>query len=247
MNHRNGEIPGSDASCVAQQVRRCLLIAAALGWTLMLISETNIVLPNFCSVRSKYLLDFSWTQFESLLLLNSPSTFVLQWMLMLLAMMPPSLIRPLTHLLEKNAASHSTAQTIARFAIAYVTVWMIAAPMFVLVAAILQALFASHLWALLGVATLIAMGWRATPLRQVCLNGCHKEPPACPIAQRSDATGFRYGADIGSSCIGACWPLMLAAQAAHGEAHAPSMAIAALAMYCERLARPRAARWRWPL
>jgi predicted metal-binding membrane protein len=164
---------------------------------------------------------------------------------MLLATMPPLLLHPILHVWTRSLARRRI-RAVALFLFANTAVWM--AVGCVLAAGALAMRMVADLDAVLAaaVATGIALVWQATPVKQTCLNRCHRLPPLAAFGIAADLDCLRFGAQAGAWCVGSCWALMLAALMA-GDAHGFAMLAVAAVSSAERMERPRPARWRMPL
>jgi predicted metal-binding membrane protein len=212
-----------------------LLLVSLVGWTAPLAAGRWFAVPDFCGGSAG-----SWLEPDALAQYH-PGLLVLPWLLMLLAMMPPLLARPIRHLWRRSLRRRRM-RAIALFAAAYTAVWLLGGVV-LLAAAIMLRGFAE---VAVVPAAAIAFLWQATPVKQVCLNGCHRLPPLATFGLAADLDCLRFGFTAGSWCVGTCWALMLVPLAA-GAAHLTLMAVASLVMLLERLGPPRPARWHVPL
>jgi len=197
-----------------------LLLVSLAGWIASLAASRWFEAPGFCGI--------------------SPAApwGAVPWALMLLAMMPPLLARPITHLWDRSLARRRT-RAIAAFVAAYASVWMLAGVVLMVAAASLRALTEAA-WL---PAIVIALAWQATPLKQTCLNRCHLLPRLSAFGLTADRDCLRYGLVSGLWCLGSCWALMLVPLAADGWLMLP----VAVLLLIERQMPPRPATWRIPL
>jgi predicted metal-binding membrane protein len=160
------------------------------------------------------------------------------WLLMVLAMAPPLLFRPLMAL----ALRPDGAERVAAFTAAYAAVWMAAGLAMPLVLCLLQSAAQPLHAPVLAVSLALAVAWQATPWKQRALNLCHAEVPLAGMV----LSDLGLGARVGLGCVGACWPWMWAPMAVAGDHRISMLAIAAL-LLLERLAPTRDAAWRLPI
>lgn len=165
----------------------------------------------------------------------------LAWAGMVAAMGAPLLLQPLRHLIARSFANRRT-QAIALFVAGYGAVWMLVGPVLAVLALGLRLATPSAAWAF-AVAAALAAIWQVSPAKQLCLNACHRRPALAAFGWPAARDAVRFGAASGSWCVGACWPLMLAALTA-GPAHGLVMAAAAIFAAGERLEPPAPAAWR---
>jgi predicted metal-binding membrane protein len=179
---------------------------------------------------------------EAALLLNPPAGLAWPWLTMLLAMMPPLLARPVAHLWERSLARRRL-RAIALFAAGYVAVWMLAGIVLMMAAIALKTLVGAAFLPAPAVAVAIALLWQATPVKQACLNRCHRLPRLSAFGLAADRDCLRYGLVAAFWCVGTCWALMLVPLVAD-QAHAAVMAVSAVVLLAERAAPARPLRWR---
>jgi predicted metal-binding membrane protein len=219
-----------------------LLLASLVGWVAPLASGRWLAVADFCGGSAGIWLAGGW---RGALALNQPELLVLPWLLMLLAMMPPLLVRPMRHLWRRSLRRRRT-RAIALFAVAYTAVWLLAGVGLLAAAIVLRGIAEAAPGAAILPAVAIALLWQATPPKQACLNFCHRLPPLATFGLAADLDCLRFGLSAALWCVGTCWALMLVPLAADG-AHLALMAVASVVMLAERLAPPQSARWRVPV
>jgi predicted metal-binding membrane protein len=211
-----------------------LLLVSLVGWVAPLAASRWFGVKDFCGSGG------SWVG-SAPFVLNQPGLLVLPWLLMLLAMMPPTLARPVRHLWRRSLRRRRLRE-IAQFAAAYTAVWLLAGAVLLAVAMALRGLAE----AAVVPAVAIALLWQATPVKQACLNGCHRLPPLATFGLAADFDCVRFGLTAALWCVGTCWALMLVPLATDA-AHVGLMAVASVVMFAERLPAPRPARWHSPV
>jgi predicted metal-binding membrane protein len=215
-----------------------VLLISAATWMMFLacpwVAMTHVHLPGGVSGRS---LNSS----DVLLVLNSLATLAAGWALMLIAMMLPTLIAPIHHVLDRSF-KRRRARSVVLFLLGYTVIWMVAG-------GLLHAIkFALHLLApepyLLSAG--VALGvivWQCSPTKQRCLNREHNHPELAAFGIAADWDALRFGTLHGIWCVGSCWALMLfTILLSHG--HLAAMAAVTFLMISESLEQPRLVRWR---
>jgi len=179
------------------------------------------------------------------LLLDPPTQLVLAWLLMLAAMMPPLLARPVEHLWFGGAAERRS-RAVGLFIIAYVAVWTLAGVLLMASAVAIEVLGSAAGVPALAATGFVAFIWQTTPLKQAALNLCHLRPRISPSGLAADRDCLKYGLSTALACVGACWALMLVPLVLHRH-DCLIMAIISAILVFERQAEDRPARWRFPL
>ncbi len=175
----------------------------------------------------------------------SPASFLVFWVVMMIAMMFPS-VAPTAILWVGGIAR--TSSGIGRFARAgsfiagYLVVWtaygLAALAAIAGAATLVQRAPESARWVGAGVFAFAAL-YQITPLKHACLRHCRS-----PLAAMMQYAGFpRYGRDVlaglhhGTFCVGCCWALMASLVAAGFMNFAAMAAIAALIFLEKRWVR----------
>jgi predicted metal-binding membrane protein len=176
---------------------------------------------------------------------NSAAPLASGWLLMLAAMTPPLVVGPLRHIWERSFARRR-ARAMFLFVIGYGAVWMIAG-MGLQVMALAAQLAASDTLVCLALSASAAMLWQVSPAKQRCLNRCHRRLHLAAFGAPADRATFGFGLTHGTSCVGACWALMMLPLFV-GQGHVLTMLAVMLFAFAERLesAAPLAWRWRGP-
>lgn len=120
--------------------------------------------------------------------------FVPGWTLMVIAMMVPTVLRPMRRLAQGSSSRA------AEFLSGYVVVWaLISLPAFAIMTAL------GHAW-LLGLGVVLVGAYQLLPSTWQQLHRCH--------SLATDAPAFRAGMLQGAWCVRACGPLMVVTMAA---------------------------------
>jgi predicted metal-binding membrane protein len=217
-----------------------LLLVSVAGWSLLLAGPSHsMVLPAFCGAPSSRAWATVWPGAGSVLLLNPPTQSVLAWLLMLAAMMPPLLARPVEHLWYGGVAKRR-ARAVGLFIVAYVAVWTLAGVVLMASAAAIEVLGSAAGIPALAATGFVAFIWQTTPLKQASLNFCHRPPRISPSGVAADRDSLMYGVSIALACVGACWALMLIPLVVH-SLECLTMAIIAAILLLERQTEDRPA------
>lgn len=159
------------------------------------------------------------------------------WILMTIAMMGPATL-PALHCLEQNSLRRG--RSVALFAMMWLAVWGVAG----VVVSLIRPVIPQHLgWWAFAAALAVAAVWQVTPFKRAALAGCEQVPAPASVGWSADRTALRFGAGVGTSCVGSCWAVMAAMVLAPG-AHLLWMIPLTGAVTFERLsADPRRAAW----
>jgi predicted metal-binding membrane protein len=128
------------------------------------------------------------------------------WILMVIAMMIPTLIAP-----ARFAAFRSLwprrHRAILGLLLGYVAVWALAGLLW-------QGLLVLTGWSPGPVASAIvfaaAAAWQVTSPKRRSLRACHRSRPLSPSGWRADLDCLSYGLSHGAQCVVSCWLLMIA-------------------------------------
>ncbi|PDT21829.1 DUF2182 domain-containing protein [Rhizobium hidalgonense] len=214
------------------RARLPLIVVAGVSWLAILLLPKGERL-SFCdtSVSASISTDRLLFVLEGL----SALTLVWSWMLMVVAMMAPMLTRNVAHVQARSVPSLKATGTIV-FLTGYFAVWLLAG---VPAAAILISIEwlqpAAHL--AFTTALSIALVWQFSPVKQSCLNRCHRLPSLAGSGTHFVRSIFCYGFAQGIWCVGTCWVLMIVGLVS-GEAHIPVMAFLSAVLLAERLEKP---------
>ena len=213
-----------------------LLAASLAGWIALVVLDRTLILPAICGGAW-----FAPPGIELTLAMTPPGMLALAWFAMWLAMMSPLLAVPIEHV-RLRSLKRRRVRAIAIFVTGYGAVWFAAAPLLAaLVYAIRLAAPATMVPAFL-MALVMVLVWQAAPVKQTCLNRCHRLPRLSAFGLAADSDCLRYGVTTGVWCVGTCWGFMLLPLLA-GSMHLPLMAALALVAFIERARLARPARW----
>jgi len=162
------------------------------------------------------------------------------WLVMILAMAPPLLLREIGHV-WRASLRRLRRLTIAVFLCGYVGTWLIAG----IALSALSGWFTAGAARVAFAAALVGL-WHCSPARQRRLNACHRVPPLRVFGIAAPWDSVRYGISTGCACAAACGPIMLIALLVTDH-HLVAMAVASVAITVERHAPARRPRWTLPL
>jgi len=169
-----------------------------------------------------------------------PATFLVAWIVMMVAMMVPS-SAPMFLLYRVSASDgpRGELRTLA-FGAGYLLVWAVVGAIVLVAQRVVDTALPMELRPL-GVATVLAAAgsYQFTPLKATCLRACQTPADFLVRHWRGGALGpLRLGIDHGLYCLGCCWALMAVLVAAGGMGLA-WVALIALIVLVEKLV-PRA-------
>jgi predicted metal-binding membrane protein len=219
-----------------------LILADIAGWVWLARSHASVLSPNSCGSSLAGWVSSGWSGAEAAVLLNPPGRLVPAWLLMVWAMMTPLLAEPIAHL-SNCSPTRLRPLFIALFVASYAAIWLLAGFLLLGVALGLQDLARAAALPPPALAAAVALIWQASPLKQACVNSCHR-PPGPPAGEAAVLDSLRYGVVTALWCVGACWALMLAPFVVD-RMHFPLMATVAAVLFVERQAPMRRERWRW--
>ena len=220
------------------RINLLILLISALTWMMLLVNPGSIMTVAHCPVTDS---GASLVSFQMLLAMNPVSSLAAGWALMLVAMMSPILIAPISHIIERSF-KRRRARSVALFVIGYAAIWMAAGG--VLIAAMLMLNLLAPQSYLPAVAVgIIAFIWQCSPLKQRCLNRHHNHRELAAFGTAADLDALRFGITHGAWCVGSCWALMLFPMLL-SQGHFAAMAVVAFLMMSERLEHPRPLSWR---
>lgn len=183
----------------------------------------------------------SLVSFQMLLAMNPISSMMAGWALMLVAMMSPTLITPIRHILNRSF-KRRRARSVTLFVVGYAAIWMAAVGVLIAVMLMLNLLAPQSYLPAVGVG-IIAFVWQCSPIKQRCLNRGHNHSELAAFGIAADLDALRFGITHGVWCVGSCWVLMLLPMLLLQE-HFAAMAVVTFVMISERLEQPRPLSWR---
>lgn len=214
-----------------------ILLISAVTW-MLLVNPGSIITLAHCPVTDS---GASLVSFQMLLEMNPISSMMAGWALMLVAMMSPTLIAPLRHILNRSF-KRRRARSVTLFVVGYAAIWMAAGGLLIAVMLMLNLLAPQSYLPAAGVG-IIAFVWQCSPIKQRCLNRGHNHTELAAFGIAADLDALRFGITHGVWCVGSCWALMLLPMLLL-QGHFAAMAVVTFVMTSERLEQPRPLSWR---
>jgi predicted metal-binding membrane protein len=175
-----------------------------------------------------------------LLAMNPVSSMTAGWALMLVAMMSPTLIAPVHHVI-KRSFKRRRPRSVALFLFGYAAVWMAAGAVLVTATLMLNLLAPPSYLPVVGLG-IVALVWQCSPMKQRCLNRGHNHSELAAFGFAADLDALRFGIIHAVWCVGSCWALMLLPMLLV-EGHLTAMAAVTFLIISERLEHPRPLSW----
>ncbi|MEP3331631.1 DUF2182 domain-containing protein [Sedimentitalea sp.] len=211
-------------------------VLSAMAWGVLFVGiDLPDGLPVLCAARLLGTLP-SGAELSYVLSWLSPAQLMTGWGVMVIAMMLPLTLGPLSHVRKRSLARDANRSALL-FVAGYLVLWLLAGAGFVAAAILLRVAFPAvpSLFLGAGMATLL---WQVSPAKQIALNSSHRHQPLSAFG-RGPGAAFRFGATHGVWCLASCGPIMLLALVAptHGILW---MTLAAIYIWAERCEPPRA-------
>lgn len=162
------------------------------------------------------------------------------WALMLVAMMSPTLIAPISHIVERSF-KRRRARSVMLFVIGYAVIWMAAGIALLASVRMVNLLMPQSYLPAVGVG-IVAVMWQWSPFKQRCLNRNHNHRALAAFGITADMDVLQFGITHGVWCVGSCWALMLLPMML-SYGHFVAMAVVTFVMISERLEQPKPLRW----
>jgi predicted metal-binding membrane protein len=218
-----------------------LLFAASasvtIGWCLSMSAMGEMPMPG------GWTMSMAWMRMPGQTWLGAAASFLGMWIVMMVAMMLPSLVPMLWR--YRQAAGRTSGRPLGRLTalvgIGYFLVWtafgMIAFPLGVALAQVVmeQSTLARVVPIAVGVVVVIAGGFQFTKWKAHHLACCRVTPERCRIMPADAGSAWRYGLGLGFHC-GCCCIGLTAVLLVIGVMDLRAMAVVAAAVTVERLA-----------
>lgn len=215
-----------------------ILLISAVTWMVLLVNSRSTMPHAHHSVTDS---GASLASFQMLLAMRPISSLTADWTLMLVAMMSPTLIAPILHIIERSF-KHRRARSVTLFVIGYAVIWIMAGVILTATILMLKLLMPQSYLPAFGVG-IIAFVWQCSPIKQRCLNRSHNHRELAAFDVAADLDALRFGITHGGWCVGSCWALMLLPMLV-SYGHFAAMAVITFLMISERLEQPKPPRWR---
>lgn len=214
---------------------------SAAGYGAWLWNPAGILPAAICGAGDRLGGAELWAIVAATLALNPPLSLLMDWSVMLVAMMPPLLAAPLVHV-RQSSLVRRRARAAAAFVVGYAAVWLAMAVPLGLLALVANLAFGT---AALPLMLAVALAWSASPAHRYLLNRAHRLRPVSLFGLRADLDCLVSGLEHGRLCAGTCWAWMLVPLLADGW-HFAAMLATGIVLLAERLSRPGPVRWRIP-
>jgi predicted metal-binding membrane protein len=224
-----------------RRINIAILLTSLATWMMLLVNPGGIMTFAHCAVSDS---GPSAASIKMLVAMNPPFSLAAGWLLMLAAMMLPTLLTPIAHILERSFKSRR-ARSLAFFISGYTAVWMAAGGILVAVKFGLIVL-APQSYVPAAAVFVIALVWQCSPMKQRCLNRNHNHRELAAFGFSADLDALRFGVTHGAWCAGSCWALMLFPMLLP-SGHLAAMAIVTFVMISERLEQPQQLGWHFSL
>jgi predicted metal-binding membrane protein len=169
------------------------------------------------------------------------SGLMVGWALMLVAMMSPTLIAPIWHIIQ-SSFKRRRARSATLFVIGYAAIWMMMGVVLIATVLMLSLLMVQSYLPAIGVG-IVAFVWQCSPIKQRCLNRGHNHRALAAFGSAADRDALRFGITHALWCVGSCWALMLLPMMVP-YGHFAVMALVGFVMISERLEQPQSLSWR---
>lgn len=223
------------------RVTNVIALATIFAWIGLLIDHGTSNMHSIALICSAAREGASLISFETLIAFNSISSLALGWLLMLAAMMLPTLTAPIFHVYERSFRNQRF-RSLSMFVAGYSMIWMLVGLFMLAAQYALKAMFPSSYGPIVAVG-LLAFVWQCSPLKQRCLNRNHNHAELIAFGVAADLSAFRFGVTHGLWCVGSCWALMFWPLLV-SDGHLLAMFAVMIVMISERLEPPRPLRWR---
>jgi predicted metal-binding membrane protein len=168
------------------------------------------------------------------------SPTLMDWALMLVAMMAPMLSSSIFHVAQRSLARRRV-RSGTLFAFGYFFTWMIAGIVLSYFAYAVKTI-SGQTWFSSTLICLLTLVWQCTPAKRMCLNRCHAHGEIAAFGLRADLDSMRFGFNHATWCIGTCWAIMILPEF-FGPSHLLVMAVMTVFLAAERLEHAEAPRW----
>lgn len=223
---------------VGNSITVLILGTSLTVWVLLLAGTGDGLSIHHCPVTAA---GPSGASMQMLLAMNPVLPLLSGWILMVVAMMLPTLIQPIRYICARSFVRRRLASA-AVFAGAYFGVWMIAGLAMIPAVLGLNLLFPGSYLPAVGTG-IAALAWQFSPAKQLFLNRGHDHKALAVFGAAASRDAFLFGAAHGCWCVGSGWALMLFPMLLPAG-HNLAMVVVALMMVSEHLEHPRAPRWR---
>jgi predicted metal-binding membrane protein len=215
-----------------------ILFISAVAWLVLLVSPASTMSHAHQAVTDAETAQASLPGASAMKLIPS---LMAGWALMLVAMMSPTLIAPIWHIIERSF-KRRRARSVTLFVIGYAAIWMAAGVLLIATTLVLNQHISQSYVLVIG-AGIVAVVWQCSPMKQRCLNRSHSHRALAAFGPAADLDVLQFGIAHGVWCVGSCWVLMLLPMIV-SYGHIAAMAVVTFVMIDERLETPKPLSWR---
>lgn len=170
------------------------------------------------------------------------TSLMIGFAVMSVAMMSPALIAPICDIRLRSFRCRR-ARAVALFVIAYTSSWFVLGYLILTMTAAIR-IFTGRSYLPAAIVLVIALVWQFSPVKQRCLNGCHRHGELAAFGAAADVDALCYGLNHAARCVGSCWALMLLPMLLPAW-HVVAMVGATALIFSERLEDPGLPSWEW--
>lgn len=225
--------------------RRSLIITLTVlgvsifAWVLLLVNPNDVITLKHCGIPAS---GSSTSSLQLLPKINSFSSQLLGWGLMVIAMMLPKLILPIELIFKQSFKRYRLLHSML-FVLGYLTSWMVAG-IFIVAAIIKLNLFMPLSYIPAIAVFILAVIWEFSPIKQRFLNLGHEHRVLAAFGWAASRDSLSFGVTHGMWCIGSGWALMLFPMLLP-QGHNLAMILVTIIMISEHLEHPRLPEWRF--
>ena len=222
------------------RLRNRVLLVCAVAWVCLFVGmQFSTGMESYVSASESH---SHHASSSGVFQMNPSASWAINWFLMLVAMMAPTLIIPLWYIRVRSFARRRLRSS-ALFVFGYAAVWMTVGALVLAADTGLKLLHGQSFWSAATLA-MIALVWQTSPAKQRCLNRCHTHRSFAAFGASADVDALRFGVSHGVWCVGSCWALMLFPMLLP-LGHVAAMAAVSILVFSERLERPTPPGWRF--
>ncbi|SNZ01673.1 DUF2182 domain-containing protein [Flagellimonas pacifica] len=168
------------------------------------------------------------------------SGLMVGWTLMVLAMMLPKLISPISHVCEKSLRRKRIPMSVC-FVLGYALIWVLIG---FLMNSIMVLLSKQNIGSYTPAVVLgiIAVVWQFSPIKQYFLNLGHNHRAIKAFGWKANMDAFVFGCEHGLWCLGSGWALMWLPMLLP-KGHNLAMLLVMFIMISEHMEHPQIPRW----
>ncbi|MGO7265024.1 copper chaperone [Rhizobium leguminosarum] len=211
-------------------------IAVSVGYLSLALFAPETQIPTLCGAIG----NLTWGDLPLALGPDwSSGALLWGWLLMLAAMMPPLILRPLLAI----SAARQRSMPFGIFALGYFAAWGIFVIWLVPLTILLIVSFGRPVSVV--AILLLALTWSMSPLCQHLRNLCHRGDWTAGATRTKGLGQLIQGCDYAMRCAGICWPWMVLSLC-FDTYHLVAMAVISAYLVLDRASPPAVPRWQLP-